>query len=257
MNFLTKKRVWIVAVPVLLYLGYETLLSRKLSPPSDSERVTVSFRVPAGVTLLPLGGLYQSDKCTNTRFTGAFTPYKEGATTGVSLPFVSGDGNLQTVSIPKDGGGRCRWKLSSVRVGFRVADDNPLAKGKEVIETSYIFDLWGYGASEGFGAGRSKEASGDLDIRTDFFPEVFISHVSKKKTVELFGGDTDYEKWSRRYQLSDAENIFIAPIVHFNKVVTLEGPSHRPGHLTVNYPDGSSAEPLHISPDYEKLLSMK
>ncbi|BEM74020.1 hypothetical protein SME36J_34430 [Serratia marcescens] len=262
MSFLTKKRglLLIFVVPALLYIGYELFLTRKLSPPADSERITVSFRVPEGVTLLPLGGLYESSECTNTNFTGGGNTYQADATTGVSLPFVSqGAGNLMSVSIAKDGGGRCRWKLSALQVGFRVSDVNSLAKGKEVREAHYDFDLLGNGNCGGaFGVKQVNVVAGDLDIKTDFFPMIYISHIPiNRTTVELFGGDTDYEKWSRCYRLSDTGNISINPVVHFGKVVTLEEPNNRHGDFTVTYPDGSRGIPLNISPDYEKLLSMK
>lgn len=260
MNFLTKKRglLLIFVVPVLLYIGYELFLTRKLSPPADSERITVSFLVPEGITLLPLGGLYTSSECTNTNFTAGGNTYQADATTGVSLPFVGQAGNLMSASIAKDGGGRCRWKLSAVGVRFRVSDDNPMVKGKKVIDTTYDFDLLGNGNCGGvFGVKQVNVVGGDLDIKTDFFPVVFISHMFKETTLELFGGDTGYEKWSRCYRLSDTGNISINPVVHLGKVVTFEGPNHRPGNLTVIYPDGSRAIPQNISPDYEKLLSMK
>ena len=262
MSFLTKKRglLLIFVVPVLLYSGYELFLTRKLSPPADSERITVSFRVPEGITLLPLGGLYTSSECTNTNFSAGGNTYQAHATTGVSLPFVSqGDGNLMSVSIAKDGGGRCRWKLSSVGVSFRVSEANPLAKGKEVSEAHYNFDLLGNGNCGGvFGMRQVNVVGSDLNIKTDFFPMIYIRHIPlNRTTVELFGGNTDYEKWSRCYRLSDTGDISINPVVHFNKVVTLEEPNNLHGDFTVTYPDGSRGIPLNISPDYEKLLSMK
>lgn len=260
MNFLTKKRVMllIILVPVLLYIGYELFLTRKLSPPADSERLTVSFRVPEGVTLLPLGGLYESSECTNTNFTAGGHTYQADATTGVSLPFVSqGAGNLMSVSIAKDGGGRCRWKLSRVDVSFRLSDDFPLSKGKKVFDANYLFEFRDWGIVNTYGTGTAKNVSGDLDIKTDFFPMVFISHLFKETTLELFGGDTAYAKWSRRYRLLDTKNISINPIVHFRKVVTLESPNPPPGNITALYPDGSRDDIPGIIPDYNKLLSMK
>ncbi|WP_032815316.1 hypothetical protein, partial [Yersinia mollaretii] len=159
--------------------------------------------------------------------------------------------------IAIDGGGPCQWQLNSLKVSFKIADDHPLLQGKEVIETNYIFDFDDYGFSDGYGTGRAKEASGDLDLKTDFFPEVYISHLFNKTTVKLFGGNTNYKKWSRRYKLSETQKIVIEPVVHINKVVILEGPNPPPGKITGTYPDGSSEEIPRIYPDYEKLLSMK
>lgn len=259
MGYLSKKRVILLMLLVLLYAVYTLFLSRKLSPPADSEQITVSFRVPEGVTLLPLGGLYVSSKCTTTHFTAGGRAYQVSATKGVSLPFVSqGEGNLRTASIAKDGGGRCRWMLSSVWVGFRLSEGNPLLKGKEVIETSYDFDISGYDDSGGsFGIGREKEVYGDLKITTDFFPMIFISHTLNKTTLELFGGDTKFDKWSRRYRLSDTTNIYLSPRVYIDKPVIFEAPNPRPGKITVLYPDGSRSEVPRIAPDYDKLRSMK
>ncbi|UAN18890.1 hypothetical protein KGP20_25330 (plasmid) [Enterobacter asburiae] len=250
----------IFVVPILLYIGYELFLTRKLSPPADSDRIIVSFRVPEGVTLLPLGGLYTSSECTNTNFTAGGNTYQADATTGVSLSFVSqGDGNLMSASIAKDGGGRCRWKLSALQVGFRVSDVNSLAKGKEVSDTHYDFDLLGNGNCGGvFGVKQVSVVGGDLDIKTIFFPIIYIRHIPRNRTtVELFGGDTGYEKWSRCYRLSDTKNISINPVVHLSKIVTLEEPNNLHGDFTVTYPDGSRGIPLNIYPDYEKLLSIK
>lgn len=260
MNLLTKKRVitLIFLVPVLLYIGYELFFSRKLSPPAESERLIVSFHVPEGVTLLPLGGLYESSKCTNTRFTAGGHIYQAGATAGVSLPFVSqGSGNIMLVSIAKDGGGRCRWKLSRIRVHFRLSDDVPLSKGKKVFDASYLFEFRDWGIVNTYGTGSAKNVSGDLDIKTDFFPMVFISHMFEETTLELFGGNTNYAKWSRRYRLSNTKNIHLYPFIHIDKPVILESPNPPPGNITALYPDGSRDDIPGIIPDYNKLLSMK
>ncbi|ENU1934933.1 hypothetical protein P296_04305 [Salmonella enterica subsp. arizonae serovar 18:z4,z23:- str. CVM N26624] len=260
MNFLTKKRVMLLIflVPVLLYIGYELFLSRKLSPPADSERLTVSFRVPEGVTLLPLGGLYESSECTNTNFTAGGNTYQADATTGVSLPFVSqGSGNIMSVSIAKDGGGRCRWKLSRIRVHFRLSDDSPLSKGRNVFDTSYLFDFRDWGIVNTYDTGDAKNVSGNLNITADFFPMIFINHMFKEATLRLFGGDTNYDKWSRHYRLSNTKNIHLYPFVHIDKSVILESPNPPPGNITALYPDGSRDDIPGIIPDYNKLLSMK
>lgn len=258
LNFLTKKRgmILIFLVPVLLYIGYELFLSRKLSPPADSERITVSFRVPEGVTLLPLGGLYESSECTNTRFTAGGNTYQANATTGVSLPFVSqGAGNLMSVSIEKDGGGRCRWKLSRIHVHFRLSDNAPLSKGKNVFDTSYLFDFRDWGIVNTYGTGTAKNVSGNLNVTTDFFP-MATYHKDNSISLRLFGGDANPYKWSRHFRLHDTRSILIDPVIHFSKLVTLIPPD-KSGNFTAEYPDGSSEQIPHIYPDYEKLLSMK
>jgi len=207
--------------------------------------------------LLPLAGLYVSSTCTDTRFTGAGNTYQENAKTGVLLPFVSqGEGDIRSVSIAKDGGGRCRWNLSSVRVRFRVLDDNPLAKGKKVMRTSYDFDLLGYGISDGgFGTRHAKDVIGDLEIKTDFFPMI-TQFTDNDVSLEFFGGDTRFQQWGRSFSLTDTRHIAIEPVVHLDKIVTLLAPE-KTNNWIAAYPDGSKDEIPYIFPDYEKLLSMR
>lgn len=258
MSFLTKKRglLLIFVVPALLYIGYELFLTRKLSPPADSERITVSFRVPEGVTLLPLGGLYTSSECTDTGLTPGGHFDQSEATTGVSLPFVrQGAGNLMSVSIAKDGGGRCQWKLRSLFVRFKLSDSVALTKGGESLPLSYLFDFLGKTSDSMYSVGSAQDFKGDLRLDTDFFP-VVVNLPDEKTTLRLFGGDVNNYKWSRHFRLYDTQRIFIKPILHTSKSVTVT-PSSKLGYFSAVYPDGSSEDIPYIFPDYEKLLSMK
>lgn len=58
------------------------------------------------------------------------------------------------------------------------------------------------------------------------------------------------------FSLSNTQHIAIEPVVHLMKVVVLNPPDH-PGNLTATYPNGSREDIPDISPDYDKLLSMK
>ncbi len=96
-----------------------------------------------------------------------------------------------------------------------------------------------------------------LDLNTDLFPVVFVNNILKKTTLKFFGGNTHYDKWGRRYRLSDTNHIYLHPLVHINKPVILESPNPPPGNINALYPDGSREDIPNIYPDYEKLLSMK
>lgn len=246
-------------VPVLALLyGCGDHTDRTLEPPPDAKWVDVSFKVPDGVTLLPMEVLYRSEKCKTVRYNSSNEPHDIPGYNDFEQQYrQQGSSNIWQQRIAIDGGGPCQWQLNSVKVSFKIADSNLLVKGKEVIETNYIFDFNNYGLSDGYGTGGAKEVRGNLNLTTDFFPMVFINHMFKKTSLKFFGGDTEYEKWSRRYQLMDTDNIVISPIVHIGKIVTLESSSHPPGDITAFYPDGSSEKIPNIYPDYEKLLSMK
>ncbi|MBU9808288.1 hypothetical protein J1785_00615, partial [Rahnella sp. SL6] len=72
-----------------------------------------------------------------------------------------------------------------------------------------------------------------------------------------FGGDTNYDRWSRRYKLQDTQKIVIEPILHSQKEVLLQGDEERGIGMMITYPNGSIEHVRKIKPDYEKLLSMK
>ncbi|WP_232829625.1 hypothetical protein [Rahnella sp. NRRL B-41462] len=256
MNFLNKNYA-VISFIVLLY-GCDNTPDRTLSPPQNAKWVDVVFTLPADTVLLPMEVLYRSNKCKTVRYNSSNEPHDIPGYNDFEKPFgQQGSSNIWRAHIAIDGGGKCQWQLNSIKVSFKIADGNPLVKRKEVFATNYIFDFDDYGFSDGYGTGRAKKVSGDLDIRTDFFPEIFISHKFKKTTLELFGGDTRHEKWSQRYRVNDIKTIVINPVVHFNRVVILEGPNQSPGNIIVTYPDSSKQKALYTKPDYEKLLSMK
>ncbi|MEJ5114144.1 hypothetical protein [Erwinia billingiae] len=257
MNFLSRSVV--IASAFTLLCGCDNHPDRTLSPSPEAKWVNVTFRVPAGIALQPAELLYRSEQCKSVRYNSSNEPHNIPGYNDFEQPFnVSQGNNIQQLRVAVDGGGPCQWQLNSLRVSFRIADDNSLTKGKEIIDTSYIFDFGDYGLSDGYGTGRAKAfREKQLELKPDLFPMVFINHMFKKTTLKLFGGETDYEKWSRRYRLSATENIYINPFVHINKSVTLESPETTPGNIRAFYPDGSSEEIPNISPDYEKLLSMK
>ncbi len=241
---------------LLLTACYEKT-DQTLSPPENARRVTVAIKVPDGITLLPMQVLYRSERCKSKGYNSSNEAYEIRGFNGFKQAFpAQGNSDIRQQRIAIDGGGPCQWQLNSLKVSFKIADDNPLVIGKEVIETNYIFDFDDYGFSDGYGTGKAKEASGDIDLRTDFFPMV-THHIDNTTSLKFFGGDTGYEQWRRRYKLKNAQNIHIEPVVRLNKIVTLNPPLIRPGNITATYPDGSSEQIPHIYPDYEKLLSMK
>lgn len=160
-----------------------TVLIRHYPPPADAKWVDVIFRVPEGITLQPAELLYRSAQCKSVRYNSSDEPHDIPGYNDTERPFGAPDGdNIRRLRVAMDGGGPCQWQLNSLKVSFRIADNVPLVKGKEVIDTSYIFDFGDYGLSDGYGTGRAKVFSEKtLDLNTDLFPVVFINHMFKKK----------------------------------------------------------------------------
>ena len=221
--------------------------------------MNVTFRVPEGTTLQPAELLYRSEQCKSVRYNSSNEPHDIPGYNNFEQAFSSlGDNDIRRLRVAVDGGGPCQWQLNSLRLSFRIADDDPQVKGKEVIDTSYIFDFGDYGLSDGYGTGRAKAFSGErLDLKTDFFPMTYISHMFNKTTLKLFGGDTDSEKWSRRYQLQNTRLITIEPIYHAEKNVSLEADKQRGFGMVITYPGGDEEHVRQVNPDYQRLLLLK
>ncbi|HGI5917992.1 TPA: hypothetical protein ACJTDP_001701 [Yersinia enterocolitica] len=204
--------------------------------------------------------LYRSDKCQREDYdstTESHIRKERGFNPRVERMTQQGRGDIWEARIALDGGGKCEWQLSTVRVDIRLVANTPLTEGKNITSASYVFGFDDDAYSGGGGVGRKRDAYGDLHLKTDFFPMIFINHVFNEMDIDMFGGNTDYEKWSRYYRIYNGKKIFIEPNLHINKIVVLESPVSPPGNITATYPDGSKEEIPHINPDYEKLLSMK
>ncbi|EAX1656374.1 hypothetical protein ACV30_20160, partial [Salmonella enterica] len=200
MNFLSKTVVVVLAATLLS--GCDNRPDKTLSPPVGAKWVDVTFRVPEGITLQPAELLYRSAQCKSVRYNSSNEPHDIPGYNDVERPFGAPDGdNIRRLRVAVDGGGSCQWQLNSLKVSFRIADYVPLVKGKEVIDTSYIFDFGDYGLSDGYGTGRAKVFSEKiLDLNTDFFPMV-ANHIDNAVSLKLFGGETGTEKWRRRFSL--------------------------------------------------------
>lgn len=230
-----------------------------LSPPASTEWVTVAVKLPGETEVLPLDVLYRSETC-RRKIYDPTTESHESTERGVhpmqmDLNPVNGDGFRQ-IHIALDGGTKCRWTLSGIRVGIQLAKTSELVKGKDTSPANYVFDFDDEGYSNAFGKGKRREIRGNLHSATDFFP-VITHHLDGKISVKLFGGDTRYEQWSRYYRVYSINQIRIEPVVYSNKIVTITPPDPPPGDLNVAYPDGSTGKAPYIYPDYKKLLLMR
>ncbi|MFD3227298.1 hypothetical protein, partial [Rahnella aceris] len=186
MNFLNKNYA-VISFIVLLY-GCDNTPDRTLSPPQNAKWIDVVFTLPADTVLLPMEVLYRSDKCKTVRYNSSNEPHDIPGYNDFEKPFgQQGSSNIWRAHIAIDGGGKCQWQLNSIKVSFRIADNNPLVQGKKGFATNYIFDFDDYGFSDGYGTGRAIMVSGNLELKTDFFPMVIINQMFNQTSIEMFG----------------------------------------------------------------------
>lgn len=230
-----------------------------LNPPASTEWVNISLKLPAQVEIMPMDVLYRSDKCKREVYDQKIESHislENGKNPQVVRMIQQGNGGIWQRRIALDGGGKCKWKLSTVRIDLKLNRNIPLTKGKDPTSVSYVFAFDDEFYSGGGMPGQRKDVHGNLTIKTDFFPMVFINHAFNETDIDMFGGNVRKLQWSRHYRVYETHEIVITPVLHINKVVTLESPLTPPGKVTVTYPDGSQESVSGIIPDYKKLLSM-
>ena len=249
-------------LPLLVLLPLSGCAGRPdyaLNPPASTEWVTVAVKLPPETEALPLDVLYRSETCRRKVYDPTTESHvsTERGLNPRQMDLSPADSNgVRKARIALDGGTKCSWTLSGIRVGIQLAKSSALVQGKDDIAANYVFDFDDEGYSNAFGKGKPREISGNLHLATDFFP-VITHHLDGKISIKLFGGDIRYEQWNRYYRVSNVNKIHINPVVHLNKIVTITPPNPPPGDLNVTYPDGSTGKAPYIYPDYKKLLLMR
>jgi hypothetical protein len=250
-------------LPLLVLLPLSGCAGRPdyaLNPPASTEWVTVAVKLPPETEALPLDVLYRSETCrrkdydpttdSHIRTIRGFNPFQ------ISLSSPD-SGGYRKARIALDGGTKCGWTLSGIRVGIQLAKTSVLANGKDITPANYVFDFDDEGYSSAFGKGRPTPVSGDLFFKTEFFPMEYVYRSISEIDLDLFAGNEKYDKWNRYYRVTDSRFIKIEPVLYLNKVVKLQTSDSSRGKVVVTYPDGSSENINGRVPDYDKLLRMK
>jgi hypothetical protein len=226
-----------------------------LAPPANSEKITVTVKLPKELKTETMWVMYRSPICKRvdygasgqrTERDGHHSVYKELERQGQS--------DLYQVELPKDGGGACRWHLANVTFGVVYAD--PTRFGENVTSGGgggvvVIFDY-----NDSPRGGPDIKVDGDLIIKKEYYPwlhESFLSGYSKR--VSLAGeGDTYL-----MYQALQARQVYFEPTLHSDFVVSSEGAKvHKVGNfIKFTYPDGSVVADGQSTPDFWKLQSLR
>ena len=226
-----------------------------LSPPADSEKITVTVKLPEGLKNKTMWVMYRSATCKHigtgasgqrTERDGYHSVYKELERQGQS--------DLYQVELPKDGGGACRWHLANVTFGVEYAD---LTRFGETV-------MWGGGGgvvvmfdrNNSPRGGADFNVDGDLTIRRDYYPwlsEAFIGGYRKR--ISLAGEGDIY----LMYRALQARNVYFEPVFHSDFLVKSEGVKVKSdrNYITFTYPDGSVVSDRRSQPDFLKLQTLR
>ena len=226
-----------------------------LSPPADSEKITVTVKLPKELKTETMWVMYRSAICKRISSgasgqrieqDGHHSVYKEFERQGLS--------DLYQVELPRDGGGACRWHLANVTFGVVYAD--PARFGENVIDGGgggvvVIFD---YNNSPRGGA--NIKVDGDLVLRKDYYPwlsEAFLGGY--KKHISLAGEGEIY----LMYQALKARTVYFEPTLHSAFTVFSTQPKEKKegNHTSFTYPDGAVVADGRSQPDFLKLQSLR
>ena len=226
-----------------------------LSPPADSETVTVTVKLPKELKTNTMWVMYRSTTCKFTSYGASGQRSEQDGHNSLYKELErQGQSDLYQVVLPKNGGGACRWHLANVTFGVEYADPNHF--GESVI--------WGGGGgvvvmfdhNNSPRGGADFIVDGDLRIRKDYYlwlSEAFIGGY--KKHISLAGEGRIYLK----YQALQARHIYFEPILHSGfRVLSAQPKDITEGNYTAfTYPDGSVVADGRSKPDFLKLQTLR
>jgi hypothetical protein len=248
------KKIPIVIVAMLISLS-GCAKDYGLAPPADSEKVTVTVKLPKELTNEVMQVVYRSTICTFTDHTAMGKPYQRDEYQRTDIwPVRQGQSDLYRAELPMDGGGACQWHLSNVTFGVVYADPTRFGESVVVGGGGGIVVIFDHNNSPRGGA--DFKIDGDLMIKKDYYPwlkENFLDGYVKR--ISLAGEASLYLK----YQALQARQVFFEPILHSNYLVTSEGTKiHKIGSfIKFTYPDGTVVADGSHNPDLRKLQAIR
>ncbi|MDP9657630.1 UNVERIFIED_ORG: hypothetical protein J2W87_005587 [Pseudomonas putida] len=226
-----------------------------LSPPADSEQITVTVKVPKELKAETMQVMYRSATCKRISQGPSGQRLESDGHHGFDVQLKrQGQSDLYQVKLPKDGGGACRWHLANVTFGVVYADPSRFGENVTTGGGGGVVVVFDHNNSPRGGTGI--EVDGDLTIKKDYFPwlkENFLGGYSKR--ISLAGEGDIY----LGYQALQARQVYFEPVLHTDFVVYSAGPKVKKegNYTTITYPDGSVESDGRWGPDIRKLQAIR
>ncbi|MDC9595019.1 hypothetical protein [Xenorhabdus sp. IM139775] len=174
MKFLYNKSVLSSLLAVFFIQG---CASESFSPPINGESVHLTATLPDELDALPISAMYRSKLCRKERRTANMKSYSVPGFHHATYPLSIGHSNQVEVSVPKEGGGKCDWKLSNITFEVKLKDTStiaPLIDDNFGFKTTFVIDG---NAPQEFDGGYIKK-TGDLHEKIILFPLLTKSFLS-------------------------------------------------------------------------------
>ena len=226
-----------------------------LSPPADSEQVTVTLKVPKELEAETMQVMYRSTLCTFTDHNASGKPYNRDGYQRIDIqPIRQGLSDLYEARLAVQGGGSCEWRLSNVTFGVTYA--NPAQFGENVRFGTGGGVVVVFDNNNSPRGGTGIKVDGDLTIKKDYYPwvkENFLGGYSKRINLAFEGGSY------LSYQALGARKVYFEPVLHAGFVVYSLGPRVKKegNYTTIMYPDGSVETDGRWGPNIRKLQTIR
>ncbi|MBJ9030094.1 hypothetical protein OLN68_11195 [Citrobacter freundii] len=236
---------------VIMLSGCVSERNRTLSPPEDTQWVTVGVNVPEDLVVLPLEVGYRSERCKHTRHNSSGKAWEVPGYNTVEVPLTKKNAatDFFEAKIATNGGGQCKWHLSVINI--KLAYKNTQKFGQQLtpvisVRTKLLFDYISLNNRLNY-----QRIGNDGVIKDEYFPFITESFLGKyEKQIWLYSG-----RYDKMYSALGFSTIIFKPNFHADKIVRGIGPKVKEEGVygTLIYPDGTTIPRTESFPDIDVL----
>ncbi|MGJ7517976.1 hypothetical protein ACSFE6_27010 [Pseudomonas baetica] len=226
-----------------------------LTPPADSEQITVTVKVPKELKTETMWVMYRSTTCKRISHGASGQRIELDGHHSVYKEFQrQGESDLYQIELPKDGGGACKWHLANVTFGVAYADPTQFGENVTFGAGGGVVVIFDHNNSPRGGA--DVKVDGDLEIKKEYYPWVSEGYIGGyRKRVSLAGAGSIYLS----YQALTARKVYFEPVLHSDYVLYSVGPKEKKkgNYTSFTYPNGSVVADGKWHPDFLKLQTIR
>ncbi|MDE9487637.1 hypothetical protein [Xenorhabdus bovienii] len=247
MKSLCNKRVLSSLLAVFFIQGCAQ--NDSFSPPINGEHVHFMATLPDELDALPISAMYRSKICRKERRTANMKPYSVPGFHHATYPLSIGQSNQVEVSVPKEGGGKCDWKLSNITFEVKLKDTSkiaPLIDDNFGFETTFVIDG---NAPQEFDGGYIKK-TGNLNEEITLFPLLRERFLGGHSQSFYLVGEHDV----MTYKMDNGRKIHLNVLYEKNFLTHWNGGKNQDADTSMTYPDGTIIYNGDVIPDFDKLM---
>ncbi|MDC9623883.1 hypothetical protein PSI22_20155 [Xenorhabdus sp. XENO-7] len=223
--------------------------SGSFSPPMNGENIHFTATMPDELDALPISAMYRSEICRKERRTANMKSYSVPGFHHATYPLSIGQSNQVEVSVPKEGGGKCDWKLSNITFEVKLKDTStiaPLIDDNIGFKTTFVTD----GNAPAVFDGGYLKINGDLHEKIILFPLLTKSFLNgNENTFYLIGKGSPLT-----YKIGTAKKINLN-YIYIKQMLSVWTGRKNNDMPFMTYPNGDIVSG-EVRPEYETLMGI-